>query len=171
MGVPAYMLSILQRQRLLLKDDGFVTRYPLDWLIWEPGPWRPARSLLDSNLEATQLPASAEPPRPTGEDAICFQLKLPKGGDLLKVGRATSNDVVINDLTASREQFSLRWDHGAWLLLAGGGVVTVDGQPVNEFAAPLKSGALIVLGDVRATLLSAADMVTRAATYTGKSAR
>lgn len=169
MGVPAYMLSILHRQQLLLKD-GFVTRYPLDWLVWEPGPWRPARSVLESNLEATQLPGSDQPARPTGEDAICFQLKLPKDGDLLKVGRATNNDIVINDLTASREQFTLRWHEGTWALAAARGVVTVDGQPVDAQVA-LRSGAAIVLGDVRATLVSAADMVARAAAFTSKPAR
>ena len=170
MGVPAYMLSILHRQQLLLKD-GFLTRYPLDWLVWEPGPWRPARSVLESNLESTQLPGSDQPSRPTGEDAICFQLKLPKNGDLLKVGRATSNDVVINDLTASREQFSLRWHHSAWYLSAARGVVTVDGQAVDELAGPLMSGAAIALGDVRATLLTANEMVTRAAAFKSKAAR
>jgi len=169
MGVPAYMLSILHRQQLLLKD-GFVTRYPLDWLIWEPGPWRPARSELESNLESTQLPGSERPARPTGEDAICFQLKLPTDGDLLSVGRATTNDVVINDLTASREQFSLQWRAGAWYLAAANGVVTVDGQPVDAQVA-LRSGAAIVLGDVRATLLGASDMAVRAAAFKTKAAR
>lgn len=170
MGVPAYMLSILHRQQLLLKD-GFVTRYPLDWLVWEPGPWRPARSVLESNLESTQLPGSEQPARPTGEDAICFQLKLPKDGDLLRVGRSTTNDIVINDLTASREQFSLRWHEGAWQLAAARGVVTVDGQPVDGQVGPLKSGAAIALGDVRATLLSANDMVVRAAGFKTRPAR
>ncbi|MDP3503381.1 MAG: FHA domain-containing protein [Myxococcales bacterium] len=170
MGVPAYMLSILHRQQLLLKE-GFVTRYPLDWLIWEPGPWRPARSVLESNLESTQLPGSEQPARPTGEDAICFQLKLPTDGDLLRVGRSTTNDIVINDLTASREQFSLRWHEGAWMLEAAHGVVTVDGQPVEEQLGPLRSGAAIALGDVRATLLNANDMTARAAAFKARPAR
>lgn len=163
------MLSILHRQQLLLKD-GFLTRYPLDWLVWEPGPWRPARSVLESNLESTQLPGSDQPARPTGEDAICFQLKLPKDGDLLSVGRSTTNDIVINDLTASREQFSLQWREGIWYLAASNGVVTVDGKPVEAQVA-LESGAAIVLGDVRATLVSAADMVARAAAFTSKPVR
>lgn len=170
MGVPAYMLSILHRQHLLLKDESFLARYPLDWLVWEPGPWRPARSQLESNLESTQLPGSEMPARPTGEDAICFQLKLAKGADLLKVGRATTNDVVINDLTASREQFALRW-HDGWFLSAARGVVTVDGQPVDGVAGPLKSGVPIALGDVRATLLSAQDMALRAAGFSSKAPR
>ncbi|MER2564272.1 MAG: FHA domain-containing protein [Myxococcaceae bacterium] len=161
MGVPAYMLSILHRQQLLLKD-GFVTRYPLDWLVWEPGPWKPARSVLESNLESTQLPAK-EQPRPIGTDAICFQLKLPESG-LITVGRATTNDLVINDLTASRDQFALRHDSGAWLLVGPHAPLYVDGERAKD-VHPLKSGSSIVLGSVRLTLLSAADMAPRAAAF------
>jgi hypothetical protein len=167
MAVPAYMLSILHRQHLLLQDE-FLVRYPLDWLIWEPGPWRPARSVLESNLESTRLPGENLPARPVGEDAICFQLKLPPGGEVLKVGRGTNNDAVINDLTASREQFSLRWAEGAWFLLATRGVVTVDGHSVGGSFGPLRSGATIALGDVKMTLVSAKDMAARASAYKAK---
>ncbi|MBM4783068.1 MAG: FHA domain-containing protein [Archangiaceae bacterium] len=161
MGVPAYMLSILHRQQLLLKD-GFVIRYPLDWLVWEPGPWRPAHSVLESNLESTQQPAK-EQQRPTGTDAICFQLKLPAQG-IIKVGRATTNDLVINDLTASREQFALRHDANHWVLVGPHAPMFVDGERAKD-VHPLKSGSGIVLGSVHLTLLSAADMMTRASAY------
>lgn len=162
MGVPAYMLSILHRQQLLLKE-GFVTRYPLDWLVWEPGPWRPAHSVLESNLEATQQPLRRDGDRPVGPDAICFQLKLPASG-LLRVGRATTNDLVINDLTASREQFALRHDAGEWLLVGPHAPLYVDGERAKD-VHPLKSGSSIVLGSVELTLVSAADMADRAAGY------
>jgi hypothetical protein len=159
MGAPAFMLSILHRQRLLLRDE-FVTRYPSEWLVWEPGPWKPARSVLESNLESTQQPASLPPLRPAGDDVICFQLQR---GATLKVGRATSNDIVVNDLTASREQFQLRFEAGAWVLDAPVGVVV--NEHAVEGAVPLAPGAAIVLGGVRMTLLSAADMAKRAADF------
>ncbi|MBL8936329.1 MAG: FHA domain-containing protein [Archangium sp.] len=165
MGVPAYMLSILHRQQLLLKE-GFVTRYPLDWLVWEPGPWRPAHSVLESNLEATQQPAK-EQQRPSGTDAICFQLKVPAQG-LIRVGRATTNDLVINDLTASREQFALRHDSGQWVLVGPHAPMFVDGERAKD-VHPLKSGSAITLGSVHLTLLSAADMQGRAATFVATS--
>lgn len=156
------MLSILHRQQLLLKE-GFVLRYPLDWLVWEPGPWRPAHSVLESNLESTQQPLRQEGERPIGPDAICFQLKLPASG-LIKVGRATTNDLVINDLTASREQFALRHDAGQWLLVAPHAPLHVDGERAKD-VHPLKSGSSIVLGSVELSLVLAADMPGRAAGY------
>lgn len=160
MGVPAYMLSILHRQQQLLKD-GFVERYPTDWLVWEPGPWKPARSVLESNLESTKLPSHDTEYRPVGNDAICFQLKLPKDGGLLKVGRATTNDVVINDLTASREQFSLRFEKGRWYVVSPQGQLVVDGAAVAD-VVELKSRSRITLGDVVMSLLSSSDMAERA---------
>lgn len=162
MGVPAYMLSILHRQQLLLKE-GFVSRYPLDWLLWEPGPWRPAHSVLESNLESTQQPLHQQGERPIGPDAICFQLKLPASG-LIKVGRATTNDLVINDLTASREQFGLRHDAGQWVVVGPHAPLHVDGERAKD-VHPLKSGSSIVLGSVELTLLSPEDMERRAASF------
>lgn len=164
MGVPAYMLSVLHRQALLLKE-GFVERYPNDWLIWEPGPWQPARSTIESNLETTLRPSSRAAPQPATGDALCFQLKLARGAQSLKVGRATTNDVVINDLTASREQFVLRFERGAWFLAGGAGALELDGAAVGALAGPLRSGAAISLGDVRMTLLSGHELAARAAGF------
>ncbi|MBL8921886.1 MAG: FHA domain-containing protein [Myxococcaceae bacterium] len=162
MGLPAFMLSILHRQQTLLQED-FVARYPTDWLVWEPGPWQPPRSALQSNLEATMAPKRQES-RPVGNDAICFQLKPPKDGGLIRVGRATSNDVVINDLTASREQFSLRFEKGRWFLVSPQGQLTVDGKSVSDLVE-LKSGSRVVLGDVALVVVSAEEMAARAGAF------
>jgi hypothetical protein len=168
MGVPAYMLSILHRQALMLQEH-FAQRYGHDWLVWEPGPWKPARSVLESNLEATMLPNPKPLERPVGDDAICFELKLPKGASSLKVGRATTNDVVINDLTASREHFSLRRAPEGWWVVAPHGVLTLDGRAVDDDAGPLKSGALMALGDVRLTYLNPVELGRRARAFKPRS--
>jgi hypothetical protein len=159
------MLSILHRQALLLKE-GFTQRYPHDWLVWEPGPWKPARSVLESNLEATVLPNPKPHEGPMGEDAICFELKLPRGATALKVGRATTNDIVINDLTASREQFSLHLTPEGWFVVAPRGLLSVDGTPVDERMGPLRNGASLSLGAVRLSLVAPAALGRRAAAFT-----
>nr|MCU0701749.1 FHA domain-containing protein [Myxococcaceae bacterium] len=134
-------------------------------LVWEPGPWKPARSVVESNLESTILPNAKPLERPSGEDAICFELRLPKGATTLKVGRATTNDIVINDLTASREQFSLRSTGEGWFVLAPRGLVTVDGAAADESSAALRSGAVLSLGDVRLSFLSSVALGRRAAAF------
>lgn len=160
MGVPAYMLSVLNRQYLLL-ETGFVRRYPWDWLVWEPGPWKPARTELESNLASTLMPSSTTPVKPKVLDAICFQLVPPPSGQL-KLGRATSNDVVINDLTASREQLVLSHRDGAWSLPVSRGQVVIDECERPDGDVALRSGMSLRLGDVRLTYLSSAAMLERA---------
>ncbi len=158
------MLSVLQRQTLMLKA-AFTERYPHAWLVWEPGPWKPARSVLESNLEATIQPSQAPTEGQAPGDAICFELKPPASGAALKVGRATTNDVVINDLTASREQFSMQHGQTGWVVAAPQGLLTLDGASVEAPAGPLRSGASLALGGVRLTFLSTADLARRAAAY------
>ncbi len=160
MGVPAYMLSVLNRQYLLL-ESGFVRRYPWDWLVWEPGPWKPARTELESNLASTLVPSSTTPAKPSALDAICFQLVPPPSGQL-KLGRATSNDIVINDLTASREQLVLSYRDAAWSVPVSRGQVVIDECERPDGEVALRSGMSLRLGDVRLSFLSAAAMLERA---------
>jgi hypothetical protein len=148
MSVAAFMLSLLNRQRLLLGPK-FCERYPSSWLVWEPGPWRPARSVLTSNTEATQLPTSASAARPVGEDALCFELKRVAGQVL--VGRGSENHIVVNDLTVSREQFRLEFGADQKWRVHTGGPLTLDGQSVGLPGAVLKNASLLVIGDVRMT--------------------
>lgn len=166
MGVPAYMLSVLNRQYLLL-ESGFVRRYPWDWLVWEPGPWKPARTELESNLAATLMPSSGQPLVPTAQDAICFQLVPPASGQL-KLGRATTNDIVINDLTASRLQLVLLHRESAWHLLEPRGQVVIDECERPESEHTLATGMSLRLGDVRLRYLSAQAMLERARDFLPK---
>ena len=152
MAASAYMLSLLSRQHQLLGGK-FFERYASDWLVWEPGPWRPARSILTSNSEATQLPTNMETPRPVGEDALCFELKRVANVSL-SVGRGTENEIVINDLTVSREQFLLEHQNRAWRVRSKGTPLVVEGKPVGEAGAELANGVVISAGDVRMTFYS-----------------
>ena len=149
MSAPAYLLSLLSRQRQLL-GARFFERYRSDWLVWEPGAGRPARSMFTSNSEVTHQPSGGAPARPEGEDAMCFELKQVAGASL-SVGRATENDIVVNDLSVSRDQFVLQFDGHRWLVRARGTPVSVDGVAVDEAGAPVKNGSIVAAGDVRLT--------------------
>ena len=148
MSVSAFMLSLLGRQRQLL-GARFSERYPSNWLVWEPGVWRPARSETTSNTELTQLPAPLAFSRPLGDDALCFELK--RVASTVTVGRGTENSIVLNDLTVSRTQFHLEFADGKWWLRTQS-QVAVDGQLVGSQGALLKNASSIVAGDVRMTV-------------------
>ena len=169
MSAPAFMLSLLSRQRQLL-GARFFERYSSDWLVWEPGPWRPARSMLTSNTEVTHNPTAQGPARPEGEDAMCFELKQVTGVSL-SAGRATENDIVVNDLTLSREQFVLQFDGRRWSVHAKGTPVSVDGLAVEAAGAPVKNGSVITAGDVRLTFYGPEGLPERLEREVAKHAR
>ncbi len=115
--IQAYMLSLLSRQ-LLIVQEKFASMYPNAWLVWEPGTWRAPPAA--GGVAETISPTIPGPNRPTQGDALCFELKLPKGKTFLLVGRADTNDVVINDATVSREHLILAPEQGQlWLAQAG----------------------------------------------------
>ena len=149
MSVAAYMLSLLGRQHQLLGAE-FFQRYSSDWLVWEPGPSRPARSILTSNIEATLRPSGSATPHPVGEDALCFELKHVAGASLA-VGRGSENHIVINDLTVSREQFVLQFEGKSWLVKGRETPLAVDGKPVGAEGTQLQNASVIATGDVRMT--------------------
>lgn len=158
MSVPAFMLSLLGRQRLLL-GARFLERYPSNWLVWEPGTWRPARSESTSNTEATQLPTATGPTvRPVGDDALCFELKRRPAE--LQLGRGTDNQIVVNDLTVSRAQLQLTFVGGAWRVHTQV-LVMVDGLPVGAEGAALKNASALVIGDVRLTFYEPEGFLVR----------
>ncbi len=147
-ATPSFLLSLLARQQQLL-GGRFFERHPADWLVWEPGPSRPSR-ILSSNSDSTLNPSGSGPQVPADEDPLCFELKRTVRA-VLTVGRGTENDLVLNDLTVSREQFVLQLIGTVWQLRARGTPVTIDGEVVGPAGAPLRNGAVIAAGGARLT--------------------
>lgn len=161
MPMASYGFSILQRQRQLL-GPRFAERYPHDWLIWEAGPWRPATTRSARDTESTRLPTAAGPARPVGEDFLCFVLDASRAP--LHVGRATTNDIAINDLTASRDQFVFDVENGLWRVRSLQPGALLDGSVLGEQPTPLTSQSRLAVGAVFLTFLSSTDLVRRLAT-------
>ena len=161
MPVPAFMISILARQRLAL-GEGFFQKYPGSWLVWEPGPWRPVTDARGADVRTTCPPGELLASRPPGEDAICFELPHLPGAAPLTGGRGTGSDISINDLTVSREQFELVSLGQRWHLAVSRPGVQVNSRPVEPGAVvPLASGDGLSLGDVRLTYLDVEAMAER----------
>ncbi|MBM4777142.1 MAG: FHA domain-containing protein [Archangiaceae bacterium] len=161
MATASFGFSILQRQRQLL-GPRFAERYPHDWLIWEAGPWRPATTRAARDTESTRLPDSAGPARPVGEDFLCFVLDESRSP--VHVGRATTNDIAINDLTASRDQFVFDFEHGRWWVRSLQPGALLDGADLGEQRMAIASQSRLTVGAVFLTFLSSADLIRRLAT-------
>lgn len=161
--VPAYLVSLLTRQVALLQRDGFLKKHPNPWLIWEPGSWDPPLSPAESDAGATRLPDPKRPDRPGAGDALCFELISKEKDHLFKVGRSSDCEIVLNDMTISREQFHLDCKGGKWTLVPITNAATqLFGKDVStpvELAreSPLKAGHLTL------TFCPAGDFANRLA--------
>ncbi|MDX2009893.1 MAG: FHA domain-containing protein [Myxococcaceae bacterium] len=156
MAVPSFWLSILKRQALML-GDGFTHRYANDWLVWEAGLWMPATSREKSDVLETVMPGTEKLLRPTASDAVCYALWPDASRRELLVGRATTNDLIINDLTVSRVAFRLVPTDG-WRLEPESNV-SVTGAP--EGPTQLTTGQVVRVGDVRLTYLTGQALLER----------
>lgn len=78
-----------------------------------------------------------------GSRAVQFDL----GGALIGIGRASDNDVIVDDPMVSRHHCQLKLQHGAYSFadLGSRNGSTVNGQPVSQIA--LGPGDLIRIGD------------------------
>lgn len=78
-----------------------------------------------------------------GQPAVQFDL----GGSLITVGRASDNDVIVDDPLVSRHHCQLKLQHGAYSLvdLGSRNGSAVNGQPVQEVA--LGPGDVIQIGN------------------------
>ena len=154
-------MSLLARQMALL-GERFPKRYPHPWLVWEPTGSVRASDVKQADAGRTQVPHAGVRSRPAGSDALCF----PVGPDRqLKVGRATSNDIVIDDMTLSREHFLLYLEGTTWYLALAEPVTCAtfvrrmsvqSGKPVF-----LVDGCAIQAGDAELTFYEGVSIVDR----------
>jgi pSer/pThr/pTyr-binding forkhead associated (FHA) protein len=92
------------------------------------------------------------PDRPFAGDALCFELADGEREHLFRVGRAKSNDVVVEDATVSREHFTLDHSGLGWSLKPNLlRHVSVAGKDIGATPVNLNDGATVGVGDVKLT--------------------
>jgi hypothetical protein len=138
-------LSVLHRQRLLL-GPAFLEKYPHPWLVWESGPQRP--SAPGSTVVETRTPRQAGPAPSRTQEPVAFPLT---GTRALRLGRAITCDLVIDDVTVSRELGLIRPEDHRWFFDRLSPAVTLE----------LSSGLALSHGDVWLTFLSSSELVAR----------
>jgi len=158
------LLSLLVRQHMALKEK-FRARYPHPWLVWEAGAWNVPETLEGGNVVATQLPLTDLRDCLPAGDAMCFELVALAERGPTRLGRASTNAMVVNDATVSREHltFSTTPD-GRWQVerVQGSRPVTVDGQVLEpEQPRVLEPGMQLQVGDVRLTFHDADGFAER----------
>ncbi len=164
MAVSTYLLTFLARESVKLAP-AFPAKYPCSWLIWEPGKWRPATTTRQSNQATTITDPSVfgRASRPVGTDAFCFHLDE-KPGVELTLGRASTSDILVNDLTLSRTHLLLRggatWEASVAPTCPHPTTFGDQAAPAGAWT-PLTSGLSIGAGAVRLTYYDVAGMLAR----------
>jgi len=170
--VRAFLLSFVTRQYLLLRER-VSERYPHDWLVWEPGIWSAVSSNKGEDLAATRLPASAAGERPPKGDALCYLLPRTQGQPTsIDIGRANTNQLVINDATVSRSHLLLKAEkEGPWLAevaLASRATEYRSRSLSPGDSVMLRSGDQLKIGDVLLTYYDPAGFLQRLAAESKK---
>lgn len=155
MTAPSYLSTFLWTQQLK-GAEVFATKFPGNWLVWEPGPWQaPSRQTINT------LKVDVGAATPKAGDALCFQLPAAEGRTL-RVGREPDNEVQISDGTVSRHHVVLIHRAGTWLVRTEGGrAATRAGVALGASEVPLKPGEQLQLGGVTLSFHDTASLLRR----------
>jgi Inner membrane component of T3SS, cytoplasmic domain len=159
--VRAFLFSFVMRQLLFEARDKVAQSYRGAWLVWEPGVWMAP----DPLKQMTLVPPEAPDSHPAQGDALCFELALGAGQRGLRVGRAASCDVVINDATVSRAHLWLERDGAGWaatVLPSARGVACGGRSYLSGERIALVPGCQLKLGEVTLTYHDPAGFLARA---------
>lgn len=140
----SYLLSTLRQQFSPLGFETFKATCPHEWLLWEPGAWKPpARQTM-------QIFQTSHPP-PQGGEALA--LALPHIGRVV-LGRGTECDLVINDGTLSSKHLVFTRAGQSWSVEDAGSMngTKVNGKQLHAGeSVALESGAHIEAAQVMLT--------------------
>jgi hypothetical protein len=159
MPMRSFLFSSLHEKFRGADLASFERQHPNDWLLWEPGSWKPpARSTV-------LMPVGPHaPPKSKVGEGLAFVLSVAPGVEV-KLGRDPDNDISINDGTLSSLHLIFRKEpHGGWTVRDSGsrngttltGIKLTVGQ-----AHPLSDGARITAAQVALTFYSPAGMLLR----------
>jgi hypothetical protein len=168
--VKSYLLSSLVFRFGSGELEAFKRAHAHEWLLWEPGAWKPPASttaLLSTVPEArapTPPPGSTPTPGKVTGEALALALEPRKDGKPITLGRGNECDAVINDGTLSQIHLVFMRDEKGWTVRDAGsrngssvdGVKLEPGKPVL-----LQSGARVLAAQVAFTYYDPAGMLAR----------
>jgi len=135
------------------------------WLVWEPGVWKPPAKSGET-VTVVRLPT----PTPSAGEALALALtpRTP-GSAQVTLGRASTNDVEINDATLSQTHLMfMERSPGLWTVRDAGSKngSWLDGFPLAPGKPhPLVSGARLQVAQVCITFYDPAGLFVRLASW------
>ncbi len=158
----SFLLSALGKRFKDADATALRVAHPNDWLVWEPGSWKPPRAqTLTFAAPAADQPKE-EPKQKAGE---ALALALESKGRALTLGRAEDCDIVINDGTLSGLHLRLSpAPAGGWTVedLGSRNGSMLDGQRLlPQRPSPLRDGAKLAAAHCLFTFYTPAGLWKR----------
>jgi hypothetical protein len=154
----SFLISWLKKKYAGTDLQTFVKQNPGEWLVWEAGPWRPPaarRETMASGPGTRLLPAG---------ESLAIALEAKGGTGEVRLGRASENDLVVDDGTLSRSHLSFARDaSGAWTVrdVGSSNGTRLEGAPLGQVPVRLETGARIEAGAVRLTFYDGGGLYLR----------
>lgn len=161
----SWLISALAQKVQAGGPDALKRLCAFDWLVWEPGQWRPARSNLETvmglpNLSDPKVLAAAEEAKDSESLVIALEPKRDKKD--ISLGRAGC-DLIIDDRTLSSHHLSFTFDdHNWWVFDVGSrNGSLVDGRKLGKEPVRLAAGTRLQAAQVVLTYYTFETMHAR----------
>src|SRR5947199_8831142 len=157
----SFLISILAQKFKDADLETFKRQHPHDWLLWEPGTWKPpGRATLV--IPPEQMKAVANK---SGEGLAFVMVPKKAGANQLSLGRGDECDIAINDGTlSSMHLVFMQLAGGVWTVRDAGSRngSSVDGLKLEAGKPqPLRNGARILAAQVSLTYYTPAGLLVR----------
>jgi pSer/pThr/pTyr-binding forkhead associated (FHA) protein len=139
-------------------DDALRRLNAFDWLVWEPGQWRPSRANTETALG---LPIGNLVQQKEGE-ALVVQLAPKPDKKDITLGRAGC-DIVIDDRTLSTHHLSFSFDEHHWWVhdVGSRNGSLINGRKLGTEPVRLTAGTRLAAAQVMLTFYTSDAMFQR----------
>lgn len=135
----SFLFSTLAARYRVSSLDALAKDHACDWLLWEPGAWKPPGL---STVIARAANALDVPPAPAKIGAEALAMALPHAAARATLGRGEGCDLIINDGTLSNLHLTFTRGERGWVVEDAG---SRNGSWVN--GRVLEPGRTVMLVD------------------------
>ena len=133
-----------------------------DWLVWEPGSWRPARPNIETVMGLPRVAPGTIPEEPSEGESLVIALEPRRDRKDVTLGRAGC-DIVIDDRTLSSHHLSFSFDDHHWWVhdVGSRNGSLIDGRKLGNEPVRLLAGARIQAAQVTLSYYTQETMYAR----------
>ncbi len=158
----SWLISALALKTQQGGEEALKRLCPFDWLVWEPGQWRPSRANIETMMGLPQMTAGSIAAEPKEGESLVIALEPRRDKKDVTLGRSGC-DLVIDDRTLSSHHLSFNFDDHHWWVYDVGSRngSLIDGRKLTKDPVRLSAGARIQAAQVTLTYYTLETMYAR----------